>query len=198
MTHRVGPRSRGRRRIRGGRLRRTVPVTVVCVVALTVAWSWFAVKEIYFPRTDPLPGDVDVIVQLGGIPPGDYQAARDLAQQRGVPDLVLSNPVGQVIEDRYCGGLPGVRVHCFAPDPSTTRGEARAFASLAEQNNWRSAYVLATGREHVERVRFYFSRCWDGELAVNRPASGRSVRTHLGQSWYQTAGWVKAVRAASC
>lgn len=198
MTHRVGPRSRGRRRIRGGRLRRTVLVTVVFVLALTVGWSWFAVKEIYFPRMDPVPEDVDVIVQLGGVPPGDYQAARDLARQLGVPDLVLSNPVGQVIEDRYCGELPGVRVHCFAPDPSTTRGEARGFAALADANGWRSAYVTGTSREHVGRVRLYFSRCWDGELAVNRPASPRSVGEHVRQGVYQTAGWVKALAARSC
>lgn len=162
-------------------------------------WGWFAVTKIYLPRLDPVPRDVDVLVQVGGIPWKDYQSARDTAQRLGIPDLVLSDPsTGTTVRDRYCGPLPGVRVHCFAPAPSTTRGEARGFAALAEENGWHSAYVLATGREHVARARLYFSRCWGGELAVNRPPSGRSVTVHLTQSLYQTAGWAKAMRDRSC
>ncbi|MGP5249666.1 hypothetical protein ACTXLS_09085 [Corynebacterium variabile] len=155
--------------------------------------------KIYFPRLDPVPEDADVLVQVGGIPWKDYQTARDTAQKLGIPDLVLSDPsFGTEVNDHYCGPLEGVRVHCFAPDPSTTRGEARGFAELAEQNDWHSAYVLATGREHVERVRLYFSRCWDGELAVNRPASERSIREHLRQGIYQSAGWARAISYSSC
>lgn len=181
------------------RRRRLTTVLAAILVILVGAWSWFAVTKIYFPRLDPVPDDVDVLVQVGGIPWKDYQTARDTAQRLGIPDLLLSDPSsGTEVHNRYCGPLEGVRVHCFAPDPSTTRGEARAFAELAKQNNWHSAYVLATGREHVERARLYFSRCWDGELAVNRPTSGRPLRTHLSQSWYQTAGWLKAVQDSSC
>lgn len=185
----IGPQARRRRRL-------LVPAAVVLLLA--VAWGWFAVTKIWFPRLDPVPADVDVVMQVGGIPPGDYQAARDLAQRLHVGDLVLSNPVGRSVEDSYCGPLDGVRVHCFAPDPSTTRGEAREFAALAEQNGWHSAYVMGTGREHVARVRLYFGRCWDGELAVNRPESGRSVVRHLREGLYQTAGWARALTYDRC
>lgn len=167
---------------------------IVLLSTLVVLWGWFAVVKIYAPRLDPIPPNVDVLVQLGGVPFGDYQAARDIAQQRGIPDLVISNPIsGTSVTDKYCGPLPGVRVHCFVPDPSTTKGEAQAFAELANTHGWASAFVLATGREHVERVRFYFNRCWGGTLSVNRPASERSLRVHISQSWYQTAGWIRAV-----
>ncbi|MDN6662208.1 hypothetical protein ACTXKQ_03520 [Corynebacterium variabile] len=190
MPRRISPQARRRR---------SFTVLAAILVILVGAWSWFAVTKIYFPRLDPAPENADVLVQVGGIPWKDYQTARDTAQRLGIPDLVLSDPSsGTEVTDRYCGPLQGVRVHCFVPDPSTTRGEARGFAELAEQNDWHSAYVLATGREHVERARLYFSRCWDGELAVNRPASGRSVTVHLKQSAYQTAGWIKALRDRAC
>lgn len=190
MPRRISPTAR----------RRHILAVFGTVIAVLVgAWSWFAVTRIYFPDLDAAPEEADVLVQVGGIPWRDYEIARDTAQRLGIRDLVLSDPSsGSLVNDRYCGPLEGVHVHCFSPVPSTTRGEARGFAKLAEQHNWRSAYVLATGREHVERARLYFSRCWDGELAVNRPASERSVRTHLSQSWYQTAGWLKALQDSSC
>ncbi len=173
-------------------------VLAAIMVVLVGAWSWFAVTKIYFPRLDPVPDDVDVLVQLGGIPPDDYQKARDTAQQLNVRTLVLSNPIGDTVRERYCGPLAEVEVLCFAPDPSTTRGEARGFTALAAEHGWKSALVLGTSREHVERVRLYFSRCWDGTLAVNRPASGRSVSEHLRQGFYQSAGWARALTYSSC
>lgn len=181
------------------RRRRPLAVLTAVLVVLVGAWGWFAATKIYFPRLDQAPENADVLVQVGGIPWKDYQTARDTARRLGIPDLVLSDPSsGTEVHDRYCGPLEGVRVHCFAPDPSTTRGEARGFAELAATNDWHSAYVLSTGREHVERARLYFSRCWGGELAVNRPASGRAVTVHLKQSFYQTAGWIKAMKDSAC
>ena len=189
MPRRISPQARRRR------LLATVATVLVVLVG---AWGWFAVTKIYFPRLDPVPEDADVLVQLGGIPPGDYQTARDAAQQLNVPTLVLSNPIGDTVRERYCGPLAGVEVICFTPDPSTTRGEARGFTALAAEHGWDSAVVLGTSREHVERVRLYFSRCWDGTLAVNRPASGRSVSEHLRQGFYQSAGWARALTYRSC
>lgn len=174
-----------------------IPIALALVVIL--AWAWFAVTTLWLPRLDSPPSDVDVVVQVGGIPTTDYQLARDTAVKLGVHDLVISDPTtSATVHDRYCGPLPGVTVHCFAPDPSTTRGEARGFAALAEANGWKSAYVIATNREHVERVRMYFDRCWDGTLAVNRPSSPRSFTEHLYQAGYQTAGWLRAVRNNGC
>ena len=112
---------------------------------------------------------------------------------------MISEPTGvQSFWDSYCAPLEGVEVHCFAPDPSTTRGEAQKFARLADDHGWDSAMVLGTGREHVERVRLYFERCWDGELAVNKPSSTRSFTNHLFQAGYQTAGWARAMQERDC
>ncbi|AEK35657.1 hypothetical protein [Corynebacterium variabile] len=181
------------------RRRRMLAVPIVLALVVMLAWAWFAVTKLWFPRLDPVPDDVDVIVQLGGAYGQDYMNARQLAVDRGVHDLVISEPTGiPKLHDRYCAPLTGVTVHCFAPDPSTTRGEARGFAALAEENGWHSAYVVGTNREHTARVRLYFERCWDGELAVNRPGSPRSFTEHLYQAGYQTAGWLRAVRNNAC
>lgn len=174
----------------------------LCILLLVFSlclWGWFALTKIYLPRLDPLPSDVDVLMQVGGAAPADMLRARELAQDNGIPDLVISDPTGvQRFHDTWCAPLEGVRVHCFAPDPSTTRGEAQEFARLASEHQWASAMVLATGREHVERVRLYFSRCWDGELSVNRPASSRPLLTHVKQAGYQTAGWARAMTTLDC
>ena len=169
------------------------------ILVLAALWSWFAVTKIYFPRMDPLPDDVDVLMQVGGAKPSDFPAAREIAQENGIPDLVISEPTGsQALRDKYCAPLDGVEVHCFAPDPSDTQGEAQEFARLAEENGWDSAMVLSTGREHVERVRLYFERCWDGDLSVNKPAGSRSFAGHLFQAGYQTAGWARAMQDREC
>lgn len=171
----------------------------VFLLILGSAWSWFAVTKIYNPRLDPVPEDVDVIVQLGGAYGADFTAARQMAQDLHVPNLVISEPTGrQDRRARYCGPLVGVAVYCLTPDPSTTRGEARGFTALAYSHGWRSAYVMGTGREHTERVRHYFSQCWDGELAVNSPSQSRSFREALRQGVYQTAGWARALTYSGC
>ncbi|MEY8565657.1 hypothetical protein AALF15_03670 [Corynebacteriaceae bacterium 7-707] len=180
-------------------LTRALRVGVLLLAFVLTLWSWFAVTKIYLPSLDPFPADVDVLMQVGGAAPSDVTDARRLAQEHGVTDLVISDPTGvQSFRDSWCAPLEGVKVHCFTPDPSTTRGEAREFARLAEQNHWTSAMVLATGREHVERVRLYVSRCWDGDLSVNRPASSRAPLTHLKQAGYQTAGWGRAMTTLDC
>ncbi|WP_420099009.1 hypothetical protein [Corynebacterium sp.] len=181
------------------RFRRVRQVAVMVLAFLVCLWGWFAVTKIYLPRLDPLPADVDVLMQVGGAKPEDVTAARRLAQDRSIADLVISVPTGvQSFRDAWCAPLGGVRVHCFTPDPSTTRGEAQEFARLAQRNNWTSAMVLATGREHVERVRLYVTRCWDGDLSVNRPATSRSMVNHLKQAGYQTAGWGRAMKTRDC
>lgn len=172
---------------------------VLLLVFCLCLWGWFALTKIYLPRLDPIPADVDVLMQVGGAAPADVTRARELAHDNGIADLVISDPTGvQRFHDSWCAPLDGVRVHCFAPDPSTTRGEAQEFARLAAEHHWDSAMVLTTGREHVERVRLYFSRCWDGELSVNRPASSRSLLTHVKQAGYQTAGWARAMTTLNC
>jgi hypothetical protein len=51
------------------------------------------------------------------------------------------------------------------PDPYTTRGEARAVATLARKHGWRSI-VVVTSSYHVPRARLIFRRAFDGEVRM--------------------------------
>jgi uncharacterized SAM-binding protein YcdF (DUF218 family) len=53
----------------------------------------------------------------------------------------------------------------FVPDPSSTRGEARAVAGLAAERGWRSVLAV-TSSYHVPRTRLIFARALKCDLDV--------------------------------
>ena len=66
--------------------------------------------------------------------------------------------------NRLCAGRPApVAVACFHPAPYSTRGEAEAFARLADRRGWRSVVVVSS-RYHLLRARMLFERCYDGKV----------------------------------
>ena len=92
---------------RVGRRTRRIGWSVLAVtLVLAGLWSWFAATKIYFPRLDPVPDDVDVLMQVGGASPADFPAARKMAQDNDIPHLVISEPTGvQSFWDSYCAPL---------------------------------------------------------------------------------------------
>jgi hypothetical protein len=84
------------------------------------------------PRVDEL-RHADAIVILSGPHHGRYLFGFELAEQGWAPNLVVSNPSGTDNPrlTRYCDE-PHARfaVHCFVPDPPTTKGEARQLQRL--------------------------------------------------------------------
>jgi uncharacterized SAM-binding protein YcdF (DUF218 family) len=60
-------------------------------------------------------------------------------------------------------GAAGLRLICLTPRPAATRGEARAFADLAEREGW-SSLVLVTSTYHVRRASLLLDRCYQGRL----------------------------------
>jgi uncharacterized SAM-binding protein YcdF (DUF218 family) len=65
---------------------------------------------------------------------------------------------------RVCRERPvGLRLICLTPRPATTRGEARAFADLAEREGW-SSLVLVTSTYHVRRAGLLLDRCHQGPV----------------------------------
>jgi uncharacterized SAM-binding protein YcdF (DUF218 family) len=61
--------------------------------------------------------------------------------------------------------MPGVRLICFDPNPSNTRGEAEFAARLAERYHWRSVVLVVT-REQDTRARLLMKRCFSGSVSV--------------------------------
>ena len=63
-----------------------------------------------------------------------YRYGLELAQQGYASTVVMSNPEHYLDDTGLCAErLPSIRVECFAPDPSTTRGEAQHLRDIAEQ-----------------------------------------------------------------
>jgi hypothetical protein len=81
------------------------------------------------------------------------------------PVLVFSDGgrPGSVYDDLCRQRLPGVRVRCLTPKESTTRGEARAFAELADREGWRSVAVV-TSSYHAHRAAMLVGRCYLGAV----------------------------------
>jgi uncharacterized SAM-binding protein YcdF (DUF218 family) len=145
-------------------MRRSVPgrillVGLVLLVTLAAAGAWLA-----RPVTGPAGRSDVVLVLAGGWGERAVTGAR-LARQGGAPVLVFSDggrpgsSAGQLCKQRFAG----VRVLCLTPEPSTTRGEARAFAELAGREGWRSVTVV-TSSYHRHRAGLLVSRCFPGTV----------------------------------
>lgn len=151
------------------------------------------------PRVDEL-RHADAIVILSGPHHGRYPFGFDLAEQGWAPNLVVSNPSGTDNPrlTRYCNE-PHARftVHCFAPDPPTTKGEARQLQALAAEHGWRTIIVV-TFRPHVSRARYILRQCFDGELVMVPNPTPISARRWVFEYLYQTAGYVRTLLQPGC
>ena len=139
---------------------------MVCVVAVVLAGVSVLIGHlVIWPDLPPLPQRADVIVQLGG--PGNRRlVALDLARHGRAPLVAISVSVDEV-NTKWChkGRLADVNVVCFHSEPSTTRGEARAIAGLADQRGWRSV-ILVTTPDQASRATLRVSRCYGGQVFV--------------------------------
>jgi hypothetical protein len=110
-----------------------------------------------------MPAHVDAIVTLAG--PGDrLPVAVQLAREGRARVLVVSQ--GHLGYGGPCPApVPGVRLVCFFPNPSDTRGEAEFTGKLAKRYGWRSVVLVAT-REQDTRARIIMGRCFSGDVYV--------------------------------
>lgn len=134
-----------------------------------------------------MPGRVDAIVMLAG--PGDrLPVAVRLANEHRAGVLVVSR--GHLGYGGPCpGAIPGIKIICFAPDPSDTRGEAEFVSKLADKFGWHSL-VLVTTPEQDTRARLLMGRCYPGSIYV-------VTAPHAWYEWpYQIAyGWGALLKA---
>lgn len=142
-----------------------------------------------------LPDHADAVVVFFG---GEDRAssAVDL-MEAGIADTLVINHGAKdgVLRESYsplCGDPTlAYEVVCIIAEPSSTAGEARAFAELADARGW-STLIAYTSNYHLERARFLLERCFDGEVhgqsvdSNNPSAVGRETRKLLA-SWI--IGW---------
>lgn len=180
-----------------GRSWRRALITVAVVLAVAVAAGW----PLYVnPAVDSASTDdpADAIVVLGGEPQAASFGLR-LLNDGDARDLVLSNPYGPPPWgdlSSLCPDRPAPRVTCFAPDPSTTRGEARQIGRLAAQNGWDDVIVVAP-TFHISRARMIVKRCYPGRLRMVEYRPNRPLLWPY-HYVYQTFGFAKAGVLRGC
>jgi uncharacterized SAM-binding protein YcdF (DUF218 family) len=154
-------------------------------------------------RVDDL-AHADAIVVLGGEHDGREDYGLELAADGWAPTVVLSNayPEGDPVMERACRPREDIEVICVQPPISTTRGEAMAVRTLANERSWNKVIVLSW-RYHLPRARLVFRQCFSDDPAavVMRPVP-REYRFSLLQ-WdvvyaYQFAGYAKAALQGDC
>jgi uncharacterized SAM-binding protein YcdF (DUF218 family) len=151
------PRRWGRRRTRLLLLAAVVVVVFAAVTARVFVW----------PSLPALPQHADAIIELGGpAEDGRDAAALALAREHRATVLVQSTSQQEAGGHSCLPAVPDVTVMCFHPDPDTTRGEARAIASLATQLHWTSV-ILVTTPDQAVRARLRVSRCFSGSVYVH-------------------------------
>ena len=112
------------------------------------------------------PRHADAILILGGFGDPRYPFGLDLAAQGWAPNLVVSHGPSDVWERNFCAiPPPRLDLHCFVPDPPTTKGEGRELRRLAAQYGWRTVIVV-TFQPHISRARFILEHCFDGDLIM--------------------------------
>jgi uncharacterized SAM-binding protein YcdF (DUF218 family) len=151
------------------------------------------------PQVDRL-HHADAILVLGGPNYRRYPFGLDLGAQGWAPNVVISNPNGA--DDPWLTHFcetpqAGFDLHCFIPNPPTTKGEGRELRRLASQHGWRTVIVV-TLRPHVSRARFILQQCFDGELVMVAIPVQLSVFEWAFHYAYQTAGYVRAMLQPGC
>jgi uncharacterized SAM-binding protein YcdF (DUF218 family) len=147
------------RRRRPSRVRRWTFVILAVIVAFILATA-----RLFVWPTQGAPASADAIVMLAGT--GDrLVAALKLARGHRAPILVVSR--GREGYGGPCApATPDVKIICFDPNPSDTRGEVEFASRLAKRYRWRSL-VLVTTRVQDTRARILMGRCFGGSIYVS-------------------------------
>jgi hypothetical protein len=139
-----------------------------------------------WPPQHPVPGRVDAIVMLNG-PGNRLDTALALAWAHRAPMIVISRGSPQWGHGSVCAPeIPGVKVICFDPHPSTTRGEAEFAGQLARRYQWHSVVLVATTPQDT-RARMRLGRCFSGRIyVVNAPLALGQWPEAIAYAWAAT------------
>jgi uncharacterized SAM-binding protein YcdF (DUF218 family) len=146
------------------------------------------------PRVDAA-DRADAVVALDGDRPRRVRAAVALAAAGVAPTLVVVRCESVAPELLVASELP-FDVVSFVPKPSSTRGEARAVARLAEERGWRRVIVV-TSTYHVTRARMIFARALRCDVALVAAGYSRSrMPRHVASEWLKLVLAVTVRRGA--
>jgi uncharacterized SAM-binding protein YcdF (DUF218 family) len=169
---------------------RLLLVGLIALAVLAAAGGWVFV----WPPTDP-PGRVDAVLVLAG-GRGEREAAGIRLAWQGVARVIVFSDGGIPGSEsaRLCRRrLAGIRIVCLSPRTSSTRGEARAFAELADREGWRSVAVV-TSSYHIRRASLLVERCYEGTIHTVAAAPNRGYGPELVRSVLRESAALLALR----
>ncbi|KAA9394184.1 YdcF family protein [Kocuria coralli] len=191
--------------------RRVIWTAVGSAVALACAWVLICTGVLLHPRVTENPQPADAVFVLGPADSTRVEEAARLMDSGIAPTVVVATPDpvegtwpsdAEFMRERpFCDDDLPYEIICFAPDPSTTQGEAIKLRELAEERGWENVIVL-TYRPHVARAQLIVGRCFDGttqwptfDYHDDYSILSRSTWREYG---YQTAGFLKAWVTPGC
>ena len=157
----------------------------VCFIALAVlTWRWILSPDT--SSVDSLERADAVVLFVGGR--GErLETALEVMDTTGTPVLVIPNGLSPTWPDanELCQNATEFEVVCLAPDPDSTRGEARLIAELAEDRGW-SLVIMVTSTYHVSRAELMLSRCFPGTITAvdaSPEISAAGWTRHVAHEW---------------
>lgn len=179
--------------------RRRARLVAASISILVIVAALAGVPVYVNPQIDPL-RHADAIFILGGPSYRRYSFGFELGAHGWAPDVVVSNPNGKADPwmTQYCATTHHeFNLHCFVPDPPTTKGEGRELRQLASEHGWRTVIVV-TFRPHISRARFILEQCFDGDLVMVADPGHISIPRWAFQYVYQSVGYVRSWLQPGC
>ncbi|MBF4995506.1 YdcF family protein [Arthrobacter gandavensis] len=178
---------------------RILAAAATAAVSVLVVWLLVAVNLFYYPQADSEPGQADAVVVLAGAAPERLPVGRDLITDGSAPVLVLSTTgtPGNAVTDTVCKYFAGPAVRCFSPSPLSTRGEARAIARLAADNNW-DEIIVVTSTYHLVRAEANISQCSNVRVRMVASEPDLTAGQWLGRFTEETGGVLAAFLRPAC
>lgn len=168
-------------------------------VGLVVALGVASLPLFVFPAHDA-PSPSDALVVLGPVK-DRMPMAMELMDEGISSTLVVVSPVLENgrFETDLCNSPSSVpyEVLCFSAVPTTTRGEARGFGTLAEAHGWDSVMVL-TFTPQIARARLIMQRCFPGEITMIEYRPDLDLGEWAYQALYQYGGFAKVFTETGC
>lgn len=187
-----------RKRLDRVRARYLGAAAILVLVLMLVAT--LVVDVVYLRPQVDAPRRADAVLILGGPDHERYPFGLALGREGFASTIVVSNPDGrrnQWLTNECDNPPPGLTVHCFKPDPSTTKGEGRELRRLASEHGWKTVIVV-TIRPHISRARYVLQSCFDGDLLMVASPTNLSIAEWTYQYLYQTGGYARAVLEPGC
>jgi uncharacterized SAM-binding protein YcdF (DUF218 family) len=159
---------------------RIVLRAAAALAVLVLFFGLFVARLFLWPISHP-PSHADAVVVLSGDHGDRLRLALRILDEGITRTLVM---VGELDSDQarqLCAqGDPHFETVCVAPDPDSTRQEARAVAGLMRDRDWHRV-VVATTTHHLTRTRLLFRRCSDRKLSFvgSKPAYDRSASVQV-------------------